>query len=230
MVAEDPRSAEILKPILRGRDIKRYYAQWAELWLILAKYGSHKYLETRYPAIFRRLSSYKEKLQNRGQCRYGGKGDKGQHHWLELDNNPPDDYLAEFMRDKIVWTDISTSPNFALMPRGFYLNNTAYMLTSADKSILGVLNSKLVRYYFPIIATGLGEKGSRYIKQFVERIPIPKMTHEKQRHFTFLVDQILVAKDANPKADIRFLESQIDQLFYRSYQLTTEEIKIIEND
>ncbi|MCS1407317.1 MAG: hypothetical protein M2R45_00474 [Verrucomicrobia subdivision 3 bacterium] len=102
LVAEDPKSEELLKPILRGRDIKRYQAQWKGLWVILAKYGSHEYLQQQYPAIFKHLSAYKTKLQNRGQCRYGGKGNTGQHHWLELDNNPTDAYLAEFMRDKLV--------------------------------------------------------------------------------------------------------------------------------
>ena len=99
---EDPKSIEVLKPILRGRDIQRYGYKWAGLWLILAKYESHKYIESRYSAIYNHLKQYEMELKNRGQCRYSrnskssSKEYPGQHHWLELDNNPKNHYLFLF--------------------------------------------------------------------------------------------------------------------------------------
>lgn len=105
LISADSKSAEIIRPILRGRDIKRYGFDFADCWVILAKYGSYKYLESTYPAVYEHLCKYKEKLKNRGQCRYtssgkvnSGKDFPGQHHWLELDNNPCQEYLESFFK------------------------------------------------------------------------------------------------------------------------------------
>ena len=116
LVKEDPKSAEIIRPILRGRDIRRYGFNFSNLYVIVAQFGSHEYLESKYPAIFRHLSQYKEALQKRGQCRYTSSGrtnsDKsypGQHHWLELDNNPRQEYLDELIRqseDLLILVDL----------------------------------------------------------------------------------------------------------------------------
>ena len=70
LIAQDPRSAEIVKPILRGRDIQRYLAQWAGKWLILAKFDSHRYLASDYPAVYQHLLRHEQRLRNRGQVRY----------------------------------------------------------------------------------------------------------------------------------------------------------------
>ena len=100
LISDDPKSADIIKPILRGRDIQRYQVQWAGLWLIVAKYGSYKTLSQEFPSIYRHLLQYEDKLRARGQCRYSRSGSNnrvadylGQHHWLELDNNPQNAYL-----------------------------------------------------------------------------------------------------------------------------------------
>ena len=60
LIAEDPRSAEIIKPLLRGRDIRRYRAQWAGKWLILAKFGSHEYLASDHPAVHQHLVRHEQ--------------------------------------------------------------------------------------------------------------------------------------------------------------------------
>ncbi|HOL98574.1 MAG TPA: N-6 DNA methylase, partial [Bacteroidales bacterium] len=107
--SERKRTEAIIKPILRGRDIKRYYYEWAGLWVILAKFGFYKEAHL-YTSIVHHLSKYEKELKQRGQCRYTRQGkDKnnrdyqGQHHWLELDNNPQDFYLSEFEKEKVVW-------------------------------------------------------------------------------------------------------------------------------
>ncbi|GAA9750635.1 class I SAM-dependent DNA methyltransferase [Helicobacter pylori] len=99
---ERKRTEALIKPILRGKDIKRYSYEWAGEWVIIAKFGSHEFLEVEYPIIYNHLLQYKDQLEQRGQCRYS-RGHKiatksypGQHHWLELDNNPKDSYLQEF--------------------------------------------------------------------------------------------------------------------------------------
>jgi hypothetical protein len=116
LIARDPKSAEIIKPILRGRDIKRYETNFSDMWLIAAEFGSHKYLEVNYPIIYAHLLQYKACLEQRGQCRYTSSGRlnpnnsyPGQHHWLELDNNPKKDFIEEFEKEKIAWGNLALS-------------------------------------------------------------------------------------------------------------------------
>ncbi|WP_333559419.1 TaqI-like C-terminal specificity domain-containing protein, partial [Limosilactobacillus mucosae] len=80
----------------------------------------------------------------------------------------------DFSKHKIIWADIATEPNFIEIDDTIYLNNTCYMMVGAPKWLPKYLNSDLIKWYFPIIATDLGNKSARYFKQFVERIPIPK--------------------------------------------------------
>ncbi len=113
---ERERTEALIKPILRGKDIKRYSYEWAHLWVIIAKFGSHEFLEVEYPTIYNHLLQYKDQLEQRGQCRYSrgpqnsNKPYLGQHHWLELDNNPRDNYLQEFEKEKIVYGEIVQEP------------------------------------------------------------------------------------------------------------------------
>ncbi len=228
LIATDPKSAEIIKPILRGRDIKAYEHHWAGLWVILAKYQSNKYVQEKYPAIYNHLLQYKEKLQKRGQCRYGGKGNQGQHHWLELDNNPSDTYLAEFEKEKIVYPIIASNPRFTYDTSRIYTNDKCFLITS-NKNVLFLtapLNSKLSFWYLKQMGSLLSSGGFEFRKIYVEQLPIPKIPSTAQQPFITLVDKILTAKAQNQ--DTTALETQIDKMVYQLYKLTVDEIKIIE--
>ena len=122
-------SAEIIRPIL-SRDIERYQYNFPDFWLILATDGSHKYIPNSYPAIYHHLSYYKSELKNRGQCRYSMSGGKitdrdypGQHHWIELDNNPTDKYLDNFLKQKIVWKALGLEPAFTVINEEMFVND-----------------------------------------------------------------------------------------------------------
>jgi hypothetical protein len=102
-------------------------------------------------AVVAHLSQYEQSLKNRGQCRYGRRGEQfiadypGQHHWLELDNNPHDEYLAEFEKEKVVWQELAQGSQFAFDGKGrFFVSNTAYIMTGTHlRYLLGYLNSRL---------------------------------------------------------------------------------------
>jgi type II restriction/modification system DNA methylase subunit YeeA len=237
---ERKRTEAIIKPILRGRDIYRYGYKWAGLWVIIVKYGFHTEIEKKYPAVLNHLTKYKNFLQNRGQCRYsrGGKNNIGQHHWLELDNNPRDNYLNEFEKEKIVWTGVGTQLETVVIPGGVYVNAPANFMTGKQiKYLQAVLNSNLVIWYYDLIKTKIGSKGGRfYIYDFLS-LPIPKISESEQQPFIDLVDKILtITKDKdyleNPEkqAKVKEYEQKIDQLVYKLYNLTDEEIKIIEEN
>ncbi|ANH47479.1 class I SAM-dependent DNA methyltransferase [Helicobacter pylori] len=240
---ERERTEALIKPILRGKDIKRYRYEWAGEWVIIAKFGSHEFLEVEYPTIYNHLLQYKDQLEQRGQCRYSrdhknsNKPYPGQHHWLELDNNPGDSYLQQFGKEKIVYGEIVQEPRFYLDNGGyFYAEATSFILTGEHLHyLLGMLHSKLITFAFKTFYAGggLGESGYRYKKAFIELLPIPKITPKNQelaRKITDCVKKILQTKEKDPNANTQELEKEIDALVYQLYNLTDAEIKIIEDD
>ena len=228
---EDPKSAEIIKPILRGRDIKRYGYEWAGFWVILAKKDSNVYLENQYPAIYQHLLQYKEQLAERGQCRYGGKGNLGMHHWLELDNCPTDNYLKEFEKEKIIYPNMTKYRPFFLDVDSYLTNQKCFIITSKTvnlKPLIAVLNSWVFDFAFkekfPELLGGTLELS----KIFFELLPIPKIPTDQQQPFIQLVDYILFIKKqpfytstdlnfAEERLMSNFFENLIDALVYELY-------------
>ena len=228
----DPKSAEIIKPILRGRDIGRYSTNWAGLWVIVAKYQSHKYLENSYPTVFAHLKKFEKELKQRGQCT--NRDGKGQHHWLELDNNPTDDYLMQFEKEKIVWGNISYKSQFCYDDFSF-VNAPANLITSntiSVKYLIAIMNSAIFSWEFENLGITLG-KAFEWKKQYVENIHIPQIPAASQAPFIAIVNEILSITsqpDYNPsypKARQKELERQIDEMVCDLYQLTEQEKNFI---
>ena len=167
---ERSRTEEIIRPILRGRDIKRYSHDWANLWLI----NSHNGVKGRiprinideYPAVKAHLDQYWTKIKNRA--------DKGDTPY-NLRNCA---YLEDFQKPKLVYNDIAQHLSFALSINGEFLNNTAYFISSEDLDLLKylqqILNSTLMDWYYRTISVQLGEKAVRMFSIYVLKIPIPK--------------------------------------------------------
>lgn len=141
---------------------------------------------------------------------------------------------------KIVWAEMTNTPCFAYDTQGFYINQTCYFIPTDDKYLCAVLNSKLIYFYMRQIASNLGDGAFRWIKQFVEKLPIPKITKSNQK----IVDRIIALADAilAVKADSAIqsatkvappstskLEFEIDTLVYELYNLAGAEIKIMES-
>ena len=228
LIAADPKSAEIIRPILRGRDIKRYSYKFADLWVILAGFGSYKYLENDYPAVYKHLLTYKEKLAQRGQCRYTSSGKinsnkeyPGQHHWLELDNNPSKEYLDDFSKQKIVYREISDEMNACIVESGICLNNKCYFITGEYlEYLLCIFNSKLFNKIILNEANLTGGKGAGFLND----VKLPKPTEKQNSLFKNLYHKIVEA-GSNEISDI---EEEIDYEIYSIYGLSNEEILIID--
>lgn len=226
LIAADPKSAEIIKPILRGRDIKRYRVDFADLWLIIAKYGSYKTLPKEYPVIYKHLSQYEEKLKARGQCRYTSSGNAkkgdypGQHHWLELDNNPQDNYLAEFGKEKIVYAEIVFDSAFYYDTSGSFPEATAFVLTGENtKFLTALLNSELLTFTFRAFYAGGDLRGDtfRYKKVFLQNLPVIKPKTPVSQLTEALVDYVQLAKSLGQKLQSTYFEQLIDALVYELY-------------
>ena len=221
MISEDPRSAEIIKPVLRGRDIKRYRAEWAGIWLIDTHngYGNVPAVDIdEYPAIKNHLDGFYPQLKKRQ--------DKGRTPY-NLRNCA---YHAEFSKEKLVWIELVENGRFAYDASGIYCEATSFMMTGdCIKYLCAMLNAKLVRWFLQKTAPTSGMGTLRWKKVYVETIPIPRIPAIEQRPFIRLVDRILTTKAADPSADTREQEAEIDRLVYQLYGLTAAEIKVIEN-
>lgn len=233
---ERKRTDALIKPILRGKDIKRYSYEWAHLWVINTHNGYTSNLKfkippidiEKYPAIKAHLNSYWDTIATR--C---DQGDTPYH----LRNCA---YLEDFEKEKIVYSEIVQEPRFYL-DNGecelgvFYAEATSFILTGEHlRYLLGMLHSELITFAFKTFYAGggLGESGYRYKKAFIERLPIPKITEKNQEladKITNYAEQILQTKAKDSKANTQRLEKEIDALVYRLYNLTDEEIKTIED-
>lgn len=233
---ERERTERLIKPILRGKDIKRYSYEWAHLWVINTHNGYTSALKSKippidiakYPATKAHLDAHYDAIATR--C---DQGDTPYH----LRNCA---YLEDFEKEKIVYGEIVQEPRFYL-DNGecelgyFYAEATSFILTGEHlRYLLGMLHSKLITFAFKTFYAGggLGESGYRYKKAFIERLPIPQITEKNQELADKITDgakQILVLKEKDPKANTQKLEKEIDALVYQLYHLTDEEIKIIEN-
>ncbi len=225
---ERKRTERLIKPILRGKDIKRYSYEWAHLWVINTHNGYTSNLKSKippidiakYPATKAYLDAHYDTIATR--C---DQGDTPYH----LRNCA---YLEDFEKEKIVWAEMTDEPRFIYDNKGFYTNQTCYFIARDDKYLFAILNSKVIYFFMRQMASNLGEGAFRWIKQFIERLPIPKITKSNKPtadKITALVEQILALKEKDPKANTQKLEKEIDALVYQLYHLTDEEIKIIEN-
>ncbi|MCQ2865835.1 class I SAM-dependent DNA methyltransferase [Helicobacter pylori] len=235
-MSERERTKELIKPILRGKDIKRYSYEWAHLWVINTHNGYTSAFKSKippidiekYPATKVHLDAHYDAIVTR--C------DQGDTPY-NLRNCA---YLEDFEKEKIVYSEIVQEPRFYL-DNGecelgvFYAEATSFILTGEHLHyLLGMLHSKLITFAFKTFYAGggLGESGYRYKKAFIERLPIPKITEKNQEladKIIVLVDKILQAKEKDPKANTQRSEKEIDALVYQLYNLTDEEIKTIEN-
>ncbi|MBM0610967.1 class I SAM-dependent DNA methyltransferase [Helicobacter pylori] len=231
---ERKRTDALIKPILRGKDIKRYSYEWASLWVI-ATFPSLKLDIDDYPSLKTYLSQFRPRIDQSGEkdCRK-----KTNNQWFETQDTIA--YHGEFEKEKIVYGEIVQEPRFYL-DNGecelgyFYAEATSFILTGEHLHyLLGMLHSKLITFAFKTFYAGggLGESGYRYKKAFIERLPIPQITEKNQEladKITDCAERILKSKAKDPKANTQGLEKEIDALVYQLYNLTDEEIKIIED-
>ncbi len=229
-MSERERTIELIKPILRERDIKRYRYEWAGEWLINTHNGytsfSHKIPPIdieKYPAIKVHLDSHWDKISKRDD-----QGNTPYH----LRNCA---YLEDFEKEKIVYPCImAKEPCFVYEEKGFYAPAPANIITG-DKIeityITALLNSKCIYFAMRKFYMGGGIEGELKTNN-LEKIPIPKITEKNQELADKITDgakQILALKEKDPKANTQELEQKIDALVYQLYNLTDEEVKIIEN-
>ena len=230
LIKEDPKSAEIIKPLLRGRDIERYYAQQTGFYILATGYDLD--IPKTYPAIFNHLVTVGKQIES-GEIRTRGKGlfdrdDQGINWW----NLRACDYYDEFEKEKIVWKRIGSILRFAYSQRPmFCLDSTCTAIGKNVKFLTAVLNSHVAHYQLFSLAPKTGTGDLIVSVQALEPILVPPITEANQHLVTEIeneVDKVTAAKHADQNADTSNLENEIDKLVYALYDLTTEEKAIVE--
>ncbi|MGL2822030.1 class I SAM-dependent DNA methyltransferase [Helicobacter pylori] len=226
---ERERTERLIKPILRGKDIKRYSYEWADLWVI-ATFPSLKLDIDDYPSLKTYLSQCRPRIDQSGEkgCRK-----KTSNQWFETQDTIA--YHGDFEKEKIVYPCImAKEPCFVYEEKGFYAPAPANIITGDKteiKYLTALLNSKCIYFAMRKFYMGGGIEGELKTNN-LEKIPIPKITHKNQELADKITDgakQILALKEKDPKANTQGLEQEIDALVYQLYHLTDEEIKIIED-
>ncbi|GAA9521946.1 class I SAM-dependent DNA methyltransferase [Helicobacter pylori] len=238
---ERKRTERLIKPILRGKDIKRYSYEWAGEWVIFIPWhfpntNNPKNMEENeqdfsihYPIIYSHLLSHKDKLLKRNKDETGKR-----YEWYCLQRWAAN-YYQDFEKEKIVYPCImAKEPCFVYEEKGFYAPAPANIITGDKieiKYITALLNSKCIYFAMRKFYMGGGIEGELKTNN-LEKIPIPKITPQNQKLACKITDgakAILEAKEKDPKANTQQLEKEIDALVYQLYNLTDEEIKIIED-
>jgi len=228
LIAEHKSSAEILKPFLRGRDVKRWRVEYADQYLIKIESSENvkhpwsgkpekeaeKIFAKTYPAIHAWFQGFREGLINRD--------DQGHYFW-ELRSCA---YWQEFGKPKIIYPNICKRNEFAWDDEKYCTNQKAFIIPRTSKYLLGVLNSSVVMWLFRQLLAKLQNEFYEPSAIFMRGFPIPVTTDPGS--IEKLVDKILAAKRANSDADVSAWEREIDRLVYQLYGLTEEEIEIVE--
>lgn len=195
---ERKRTAELIRPILRGRDIKRYGYNWANLWLINTHNGIRGKLERinieDYPAVKAHLDQYWDKISKRA--------DKGETPY-NLRNCA---YLEDFNKPKIIYPETTQGAYFAFDNKGFYIDKTCFMLISDEAEYLqNILSSRLFEFAYKRIfaSVELGEHGYQYNKHALIKLPILKLN----KTINLTNEQIYKLYKLS-KEEIAFIESQ----------------------
>jgi len=231
LVREHKSSAEILKPYIRGKDINRWRAEFADQFIVKiessenqdhpwsgkSKKDAEEIFAKTYPAIHSHFENLRSELINRD--------DQGKYFWEQRSCK----YWQEFGKPKIVSTKISIRPTFALDSEKHYLGNTAYFFPAATSGrfLLGLLNSNL---FFTYAKTVFVEKQGGWFEvqpDALESFPIPAASTAEQAALSGLVDGILAAKRTGDESKVAALESEIDAHVFRLYALTPAEIELV---
>ena len=209
---ERQKTAELIRPILRGRDICRYGYKWADLWLINTHNGikgrKERILIENYPSIKQHLDNYWNQIESRA--------DRGDTPY-NLRNCV---YVDEFSKPKIVWGNLNVCGSYAITSEDMFINAPACMIVPGNNYLLAVLNSKIADFYIRTLGVVRNGGFFEYKPMFVEQIPIPQITEETRMQIDTILASSLSREDKDAK---------IDEILVKIYGLSEDEIIFLRN-
>ena len=232
---ERQKTAELIRPILRGRDIKRYGYDWAGQWLIYipwhfpyqfdesitgASEKAEKAFKEQYPAVYNHMLEYKEPLSKRNKAETGIR-----YEWYAMQRWGAK-YWEDFSKPKIVWGEISDKSKFAFDFFGEYIPEATsfYMKGECIEYLLSALNSSVSEWLFSKVGTTTGVGTIRWKKYTIEQLIVAKLSTEQLNTHLAAFNDLKAGK-----MSITDFECFSNKLMYDVYKLTSDEIQYIEN-
>ena len=212
---ERKKTAELIRPILRGRDIKRYGYNWAGLWLINTHNGVKEKgipridVEKDFPAIKKHLDEYWDKIESRT--------DQGDTPY-NLRNCA---YMEDFSKPKVMWKIIGCNINFSFDETNKVCNNAVDIMTGDREQLLqfvGLMNSKLFDWYLKLTTEAEVQGGG--IQLYVTTL---------EKTLLKLDFPISLSNIIHDRIDAKASDDDVDNAVYAAYQLTAEEILYIKS-
>ena len=214
LIAEHPSSANILKPFLDGKDLRRWHVDTPQQWLI---YTYRRIAINDYPAILKHLEKYREVLRKR-------KGN--QQKWYEIQASLRD--TERFAQPKLVCPDTYNHQTFAVDTAGYYYGKTAYLIPTEETWLCGLLNSRTVEWFYSQVSNQLTIDPLRARSGYIQQIPIPDITTAHKALIAKIVDYLIYlqqqptinSKDlkyARDRVMLGYFERVIDGLVYEAY-------------
>ncbi len=232
LLDEDPNSANVIFPWLRGRDLSRWQTKPSGKFVInIQNGGNHpwpwtgkekteaeKLFATSYPAIYRHLQPFRKELEKRS--------DQGEFYW-ELRACA---YNDVFLKPKIMWPDMAQKMRVTFDSSKTFCGNTAYFSPTDELFFLALFNSSVIAFWASKTLAVFQGNTFRFFSQNVSQFPIPRADDAARQPLRNEVAAIIAKVQADPAADISAQERKIDELVYDLYGLSTHERDIIEND
>ena len=232
---EERRQTEaLIRPILRGRDIKRYGYDWAGLWLIFipwhfpyqfdtsiigASEKAEKAFQEQYPSVYQHMTGYKEQLSKRNKAETGIR-----YEWYAMQRWGAQ-YWEDFNKPKIVWGEISDRSKFAYEPRGEYMTEaTTFLMVGIHLPYLFcILNSPLSEWFFSKVGTTTGVGTVRWKKFTIQELLIPRISESEEHVFSSLVQRLIAGE-----VSINEFSCEVNSLVYALVGLSSSEINYIQ--
>ena len=241
LIAQDPKSAEIIRPILRGRDIKRYSYDFADKWLIFVPWhfplhkdtnitGASKKAEAefekQYPAIYNRLLSYKPILEKRNKAETGIR-----YEWYALQRCAAT-YMDDFSKPKIIYGQFQDSAEYSYSNKEIFLSSNEYMIVGTPyiKFLLGVMHSAIFNWYLRNFTNSLGNNAKIAQKSNFLKVPVIKPNEENMQKVMEIEQLVDINIECAKTEDILLQaqnESKIEEILCLLYQIDKQEIVVI---
>ena len=192
LIKKDPRSTEIIKPLLKGTDISRYRIVNADRYLIYAKHGINI---DDYPAVRDHLEQFRDQI-----------GDTAtDEEWYEL-QQPQEEYEDLFDAEKICYPDIAKECSFAMDSKGYYLANTCYFIPSESHALLGILNSSALNWYYGFVTSEYRGGYQRSFTHAIKTLPIPSGSDEQYDQISDHVEEISRLKSSRSELNLSLVD------------------------
>lgn len=248
LIQKDSKSFDIIKPLLRGREIRKYSYSFNDNYVLFPHNGTKDkeriQVERDYPVIYEHLLKFRDKdselvkPNNKGEIQtLIERSDQGDH-WTNLRNCA---YIDAFESEKLVWLSISDKPAFAFDNKGMHLTAPAYIMTShCNKYLMTVLNSKTMEWYLDKVSSSTGVGTNQWSKIFVEQLPIPELEETERKPFETLSEYLIYLNDpkqepvlekVSNEAVSQVFEDLVNMMVYELYfgeEMKTKEIDVLQ--